>query len=1853
MKNFTKLLMAVVLLATYSCVQDTTEDLTPGVSGAVNGSGEVKTLQAVLPTPTRTELGKKNDAGKYPVYWCKEDVLAVNGMPTTKITFVGVDGNADKSSVAVFDLPLGITIPYNIVYPYAGESVAVNAGSGLYPVVFQTNQMHTENSFMPGSAPMYAWSNGFDDVHMHHLSAVLCFSIKAKAGEVVNLKYVSVSTLGAEPIAGVFDVYCGSRDENDEKTGSLTAREGAISTVFYNFEGDNFELGDKEAVFYVVVPKGDYKKGFEVNFVATNGEVCARTFNATGETELRGGVVREFPLIEEFTADHKMFLISNDADMLEFAAAVNGGSFESQYSGGALLVADVDVTDKGLKTINGFTSLFEGRNYSIKGLTEPLFGENFVGTVSNVAVEGNIVEKSNGKVGLLARSLSVDGDKVGKLFNCAATGSIVYENADVTVSDKLDLINVGGAVGGVYGGEVSLTECDVDVNINVAGPSGNALYKPCVGGVVGYACASGENLPVVVNNTSAGTIIWDDQSKSSQVVPFIGGVAGYVTAGTFTDNVNTGVLEIREAMYDLDWGGVIGASTVSVERCENKGSLTINEQVTTANIGGVLGLLEVVEEEKVNDLLEVNDTDKPSIKDCENSGQILLNENFKILKSSNIGGVVAMASKGSKEVSNCHNSGAIEYKGSCAYSSVSATSGNASIRLGGVAGLAWSELVANCGNRASANISVTGAISGNGGMYDIVNSDMYSGIGAVIGSRLGLQSELNSTAAIKTVDCNNQGAVYYGYEYCSAAIINASACIGVFDSDEALRCSNSGDLLVEVTVAMVSSQPTATTSQVALCVSGVFGYIKTACDKIEECTNDGVVRVDNCSARTLFVSGIASQCKERVMMTRCVNGNAVMIGKDASVAFLYVGGIFASTTYLSGGVVYPYCENRGNVICEANLTTVLSSNGKVVGGEAHLGGIFGVSQNCNKENTNTAGIQNSGKVSFTGSAEKLYMGGYAGSYTESLHTVEFVNTKNGVVEFNGRVVTEACIGGYAGKGTLSGGGEIKTTNKGNVTANGIAPSIYASGGFGYLTSTANALISGLTNNGIVEAPALSETTEFPTTIYLGGVFGYANLGTPYLKAETVDKPTRAIADCSNTGEVHYYALATDGAYIGGIVGKATKAPIYNCNNEGKIVSTGNAGDLPNRLSESADKARNLEQLYDHDLAIGGIVGETDHNVLASTNTAAIDHTCVDNPLKYDEFGTTATSRFDIGGLVGRVYVDSSNTTTDAVVSLNGLTNETAGSVTINGFPYCTTNTSSLDWGSATALQSNDIDDLDRTSMRPHYRMNVAGIVGRLHDHSTKNVKVCLTGTTNKAAVTIPNANYARMVNIAGVLADVLVSHTALSNTHNTGRIALENVGHGTSLDTAVRHAAFCNNMGGLVANCCDFRMGKSTYSGSLIAKTLTYNNCSNSGDIEYNEVAVSIYQSAGGLLGQALHVLEGYNNWSNSNRLPVSNMTITMNNCENYGNIKFFTKMISGITKYDSRSYAGGMVGSCGNATSNGQSRFAAIDLLLTGCSNSGSIQFDRSNGSMSPNTSVDHSCVGGLVGFYHGGIGQVDVAQMKYNDHTVENGYRMEMNSCLNEGRVWGFSGHIGGLVGRAQWYVKIADSKNTGDIVVARNESAGGAVRRTGYGTKVIYAGGIAGSLLEYWTDSRFLASDTGTNEGWPAYPLGTQYVRVENCVNEGAVGATTQAGGIVGNYRSLYVVAVEGAGKSHRGGIEGCINTGDIYALEGATSQVGLIVGSKRLFTQAQYKSYQNDETDLVGSKSWPIGVKNCTVSGQVLRLANRYYTADGSNYMNLIYGENWDADEFTSIVKDKSYDGCTLVGEKTEEPLAARR
>ena len=1842
--------MAVVLFASYSCVQDTTEDLAPVISAPELENGAVKTLQAVMPASSRTALGEKTDDGKYPVSWCEGDVLAVNGKPT-----LGININEGDASVAVFDLPLGITIPYHIVYPYAGEDVVVNAESGAYPVTFATEQMHTEGSFAPNSAPMYAWSNGFEDVHMEHLATALRFTIKAKTGENVELKYVSVSTAEAEPISGVFDVVCA--ENNGVEAGTLVARDGATSTVFYNFDGGSMIIDEAGETFFIAVPKGEYSS-FEVNFVAVDGSVCVRTFDANGDLALVAGKVREFPEVE-FEANSKMFLIGTDVDMLAFASEVKAGTFDANYDG-ALLVSNVDMTNTAWEPLEGYKSVFEGRNYTIKGLTAPLFGENTVATISNVGVEGNLVEEVYGKVGLIARSLSVEGDKVGTIFNCSAKGSIEYKNKSLQVNENKDLINVGGIVGGVYGGEISHSESTVDVSIiTVAGAeAADKEYTPCVGGVVGYVCEKEGKLPKIAENTSNGIVAWDDNSGSTKVTPFIGGVAGYLTAGSFSDNVNTGALYIQEKMYDLDWGGVIGASAVAVERCENKGSLTINEEITKANIGGVVGKLEAA-----------------SLHNCENSGKLLFDSQFKIMSTCNIGGVVAYAAAGTEEIHDCTNSGSITYLGECDFAGADAVTGNANMVLGGVIGSTWSQSVKNCSNQASAVLDVAGKVSSNGTKEVTgVELEQKTAIAGVIGLRAGK----STSTAVTTENCSNGGNVTFSWGYLGAADIYNSGCIGIFDSNVAKACNNDGSVTIKAKIDSYTNDEADTNTRL-LYLGGLFGCIHSTCDKIEECKNNGKITVSETVAQRLFVSGLLGTAMKNVVvnLTKCANAGDLIIDESVNVENIFLGGILASTNGIK--VNYPDCYNSGNVESKAVATA-----------ETYLGSIFGYSYKANTANK-VEGIYNSGTVTYSGTSAIVYVGGYCGQYREDLHSVEFVNTSTGVVNYKGTSSLRAYVGGIAGMGGnlsitrdaqgvataitkengIAGGEFVGMSNQGDVTIypEGYSPEVYVGGAFGAIHAKSGS-INGLNNSGTVEIVDNTEATQYPDSFYMGGLFGHADMGVAYpTSAGTINKE-RAIYECNNTGAIIYNGIARDGACVGGIVGRASKAPVYDCVNDGDITSKGNAGDLsPLVGTEGVEKAtaHQYRNYHDHALAIGGVIGKTDLDVANCLNNGEVEHECVLSPLRISYLGELATSRFDVGGIIGRVFTPEENTTIYHC-SISGLTNN--GKVTILGTPSATLCSPSADTESNGDYQWTDVDDNDRQNKRLFTRVNVAGLIGRMMDLShmsgasgqNDEPKYYLSNSTNSAPVSVPEAGGAKCLSVAGGIADVLVSHLYLNSVHNSGRISIEKAGVGTIINSKQMIHAYFINLGGIVATYYDHRLfGNLSGDFSKYEHHLEFTGCTNNGPIHYGEIGASVYQCAGGILGQVLHTgsdrcvnmgMDGYT----GGKWYKSRANVKFTNCINHadGDIDYLSTAMNLSDGYN-YNYAGGILGTGNMGHAGFVQNYGMINLTFDHCENHADVQFDRSNGMMSTNKSVETTAVGGIVGHYCGGIGHStnsDTAVGGTNT-TRENACNAQIISCKNTGRIHGLSGLVGGIIGGGNWYVKITGSEadptiNTGDIVVRRE--GGKVVMNNRYGVKPIYAGGIAGLLREYTSAGYAVGSASASdNNAYPNYYPEHQYCRVEYAVNEGAVGGTGYVGGIAGYYWSA-VKPSEAASErpdvvlEHRGGMEYCRNTGDIYALEGATITVGSIVGMPRMFKYSANEN--NDLAKYLTNGEWPVGVKNCYVGGSVWYNTVEVRVVDEKNYMNAIYSDRW-INEFKSIT-DEPYDGCTLYKPASVEP-----
>jgi hypothetical protein len=233
----------------------------------------------------------------------------------------------------------------------------------------------------------------------------------------------------------------------------------------------------------------------------------------------------------------------------------------------------------------------------------------------------------------------------------------------------------------------------------------------------------------------------------------------------------------------------------------------------------------------------------------------------------------------------------------------------------------------------------------------------------------------------------------------------------------------------------------------------MFGCISSNCDQILDCENAGMVEVNDSSSRMMWVSGLLGTAMEgvNIKFTRCANTGDIVVGEKVHVRNVYVGGILANTLDIK--LQYPDCYNSGRVESKATATA-----------ETYVGSIFGLSTGSDT-GAGTTGIQNTGRVVYSGKSAIAFVGGYCGRYDESKHTVQFTNATTGVVECNGSASFLAFVGGVAGLGgsvstnsltadagvvkeirsinALSSGGVFENgmINNGNVIITGYAPKV--------------------------------------------------------------------------------------------------------------------------------------------------------------------------------------------------------------------------------------------------------------------------------------------------------------------------------------------------------------------------------------------------------------------------------------------------------------------------------------------------------------------------------------------------------------------------------------------------------------------------------------------------------------------------------------------------------------------------------------------------------------------------------------------------------------------------------------------
>ena len=457
---------------------------------------------------SRTQFGEKVD-GVYPLYWSEGDKIAVNGVVSEALA-----ASAEGKVNAVFTVNGNVAYPYNIVCP-AAEGVSAVA-SGCQPVVFPATQNYVPGNVDGKAIVMYGYAEEGETPTLKHLTGVLRIAVKGQA----TLSSLTV-TSPSGALAGTFDVNCAN--------GELTAQEGTTSNTVSMSFGDGLTLGAEATPIYVAVPAGEYGI-VSVTLATTSGEKMMIKFDSSSKP-ISVGKVREFSEFE-FVANvgaDDLFVIDSKEALIAFAAAPTKS---------AVVTTNIDMTGVAWTPIDGFYSTFDGGNFSIKGLSAPLF-KNANGVIKNVKlVDVNIASNNSLVLGAVACNLFADADKAGVVEGCSVSGTITINNSILTLASSYDSLyevaHFGGVVGALHGASIVNCKNEAKIQVDAVAQAANeVVVHAFVGGIVG--CSSIITVGESVINSSVkgcenrGAINYHDGATKQVLVPHVGGVVGATT----------------------------------------------------------------------------------------------------------------------------------------------------------------------------------------------------------------------------------------------------------------------------------------------------------------------------------------------------------------------------------------------------------------------------------------------------------------------------------------------------------------------------------------------------------------------------------------------------------------------------------------------------------------------------------------------------------------------------------------------------------------------------------------------------------------------------------------------------------------------------------------------------------------------------------------------------------------------------------------------------------------------------------------------------------------------------------------------------------------------------------------------------------------------------------------------------------------------------------------------------------------------------------------------------------------------------------------------------------------------------
>ena len=1196
MRNLTKIFVAVAgLFVGFACTTDVTEDLGVNVGG--------QTTVTLSLEESRTELGAEVN-NLYPVTWCADDAISINGVPSSSIAI------ASNAAVATFSFNASLSYPYEVAYPAAAEG----------KVLFASQQGYSEGTFANGAAVMYGYAEANGALSLKHLTGVLKIGVTGNK----TLAYAQISTVDRAPIAGEFDF--------DFEKVEVKATSASTEVISYSF-GEGLSLSTEASYLHVAVPAGVYNELY-VTLYDNEGGVMYATVKANDEKPLAAGKVREFTNTLAYAPNANVYVIRDKASLKGFAEAV--AAADSAYTNDVLMVADVDMTGENWESINWKSAslvagepvlaTFHGNGYSIKGLNAPLF-DTLTANVKGLHLRDvNINETVRPDAGSLARwfkaanfaavPTAATAADIAKpvVSHCSASGKITIECKEFAYDKTRPLsaygpFSSGGLLAVSLSGDIEdcVSEVDLDIKQIVTASNTTTLY-PWVGGIVGYmeSVNTSVYIPETMINlrrlTNKGDISYHDPyatftvSDYSKIKAIVGGVAGANATKAYNcemvDLKNYGNITISGKVgHDTMVGGVVGRpSTANGKNFYNYGKVSMTSGTARLlYMGGVIGYSPTVER---NNYDNIHNYGVVEVKDVEAYALC-------------VGGVVGTSLSNSSytetnSMTNVSNNAPVTVEN---YTGQTGHTAGAYFRVGGVS--AWMQHpMDNCVNNKEGIVTVK-----NCAIFNAESALNALCIGGVVG--------------YKTVHTTN-------------------------------NCVNHAEVNVDASTVTTENTMTAA-GYVRLSVGGVFGW-KT--DKTgDKCTNNGNVTVGGTYCGRLCVGGIcgSSSTTNSIVWTNLENNGQITIKDNTSVKYASsFGGIFGLTqsgvdgatnnadinigkftahheSHYGGiaGYVAKTTTNFNNLTNKGNLTF---SDFNYVG-PTYIGGLFGYAlENTDKTSyPGTFGLHQYGKINITATrpARSVWKDEYTSGATIAI---------GGLGGFLGGLLDDATIyegadctlnlksvtnftpkGGSADKGNVQWGDfavgmkdyPTNVVNYGNFTFTGTTNGTFYSGMFcapynysrkncvNYGTQTinatmktncfpshgcydgnANATFVNCENHGdLVFGPKCNVTSQLRTGMY-------------YAKLETASK-TNIIDGCVNTGDI----IIQKGAKIGTETRIGTAV---GCQNRGVCLIRNGYTNSGNIIFSGACNRKDA----DKPLCLGGVIGNSSSNGDGDTNTAA-------------------------------------------------------------------------------------------------------------------------------------------------------------------------------------------------------------------------------------------------------------------------------------------------------------------------------------------------------------------------------------------------------------------------------------------------------------------------------------------------------------------------------------------------------------------------------------------------------------------------------------------------------------------------